>query len=108
VLYAFSGTLTEGVALLFTPAKAVFTGVSVLLLVVQARRTPRSRFRRLRLHLYPDQHRCPLQEFHPPPHRHRHSAASTTQTVAVAASAVPPTMALGHKEPNSCPWPAIL
>ncbi|KAH8983656.1 hypothetical protein EDB92DRAFT_2117406 [Lactarius akahatsu] len=35
VLYAFSGTLGEGVALVFSPAKLVFAGVGVLLLAAK-------------------------------------------------------------------------
>ncbi|KAH8983642.1 hypothetical protein EDB92DRAFT_2117399 [Lactarius akahatsu] len=35
VLYAFSGTLSEGVALVFPPAKLVFAGVGVLLLAAK-------------------------------------------------------------------------
>ncbi|KAH9069639.1 hypothetical protein EDB83DRAFT_2582967 [Lactarius deliciosus] len=35
VLYAFSGTLSEGVALVFPPAKVVFAGVGVLLLAAK-------------------------------------------------------------------------
>ncbi|KAI0283780.1 hypothetical protein BC826DRAFT_973653 [Russula brevipes] len=33
VLYAFSATLAEGVGLAFSPAKVIFTGVGILLLV---------------------------------------------------------------------------
>ncbi|KAI9436845.1 hypothetical protein H4582DRAFT_1959707 [Lactarius indigo] len=86
------------------------TGVGDGMGAVQARRTPRARFRRLHLHLRPHRHchRGPHQEFHPRRRRHRRSAASTTQIVAVTTSAVPPTMALGHKDPNPRPWPAIL
>ncbi|KAI9436838.1 hypothetical protein H4582DRAFT_1959631, partial [Lactarius indigo] len=86
------------------------TGVGGGIRAVQARRTPRARFRRLHLHLRPHPycHRGRHQEFHPRHRRHRRSAASTTQTVAVTTSAVPPTMALGHKDPNPRPWPAIL
>ncbi|KAH8983647.1 hypothetical protein EDB92DRAFT_1562026 [Lactarius akahatsu] len=35
VLYAFSGTLSEGVALVFPPAKLVFAGVGILLLAAK-------------------------------------------------------------------------
>ncbi|KAH9167687.1 hypothetical protein EDB89DRAFT_1909854 [Lactarius sanguifluus] len=35
VLYAFSGTLSEGVALVFPPAKLVFAGIGVLLLAAK-------------------------------------------------------------------------
>ncbi|KAI9436832.1 hypothetical protein H4582DRAFT_1959517 [Lactarius indigo] len=86
------------------------TGVGDGMGAVQARRTPRARFRRLPLHLRPHRHchRGRHQEFHPRRRRHRRSAPSTTQTVAVTTSAVPPTMTQGHKDPNPRPWPAIL